>query len=268
MRVLAVALLLGGLMGAGCGASEDASILDERSWAVGVRPDLPGLGLKRADGTFEGFDVDVARYVATKLGRNVRFVEALAADRIPKLVSGEVDLMVAAFSITPDRKNDVAFAGPYYVSYQDILTRSDDTAIKNVRDLSGRKICAVRGTDAAQKVAAMRGVSVQIVNADDYDRCMSLLRNRGVDALTTNDVILAGLVRREGKGVRLINARYAEQRTGIGLRKGDPDGCEAVNKAITEMYQDGTATRLVRKWFGGTGLDPSIIAVPQFEGCD
>ncbi|GAA2583489.1 glutamate ABC transporter substrate-binding protein [Actinomadura fulvescens] len=268
MRLLATVLLLGGLMGAGCGASEEGSILRERTWTVGVRPDLPGLGLKRADGTFEGFDVDVARYVAGRLGRKVTFVQALAADRIPKLLSGEVDLMVATFSITADRKNEVAFAGPYYVSYQDLLVRSDDTAIKNVRDLSGRRICAVRGTDAAQKVAAMRGVSVRITHADDYDGCMALLRGRQVDALTTNDVILAGLVRREGKGVRLVSAQYAEQRTGIGLRKGDPDGCEAVNKAITEMYQDGTAERLVRRWFSGTGLDPSIIEVPQFEGCD
>ncbi|MFG2003264.1 transporter substrate-binding domain-containing protein [Spirillospora sp. NPDC048911] len=268
MRLLAVAILLGGLIAGGCGSAEDESILGKRTWAVGVRPDLPGLGLKRPDGTFEGFDVDVARYIGGKLGRNVTFVQALAADRIPKLVSGEVDLMVAAFSVTPDRKNDVAFAGPYYVSYQDILVRSDDTAIKDVRDLNGRKICAVSGTDAAQKVAAMRGVSVQITSATDYDRCMALLRDRAVDALTTNDVILAGLVKREGKGVRLVSARYAEQRTGIGLRKGDPDGCEAVNKAITEMYQDGTAAQLVGKWFGGTGLNPPIIAVPQFEGCD
>ena len=88
-----------------------------------------------------------------------------------------------------------------------------------------------------------------------------------MDAITTNDVILAGLVRREGRGYRLVNARISEQNTGIGLRRGDVEGCEALNRAITRMYQDGTAARLMHRWFGGTGLDLSIIEVPQFEGC-
>jgi len=94
------------------------------------------------------------------------------------------------------------------------------------------------------------------------------MRTRQVDAITTNDVILAGLIKRAGGGLRLVNAKFAEQRTGIGIRKGDPDACEALNKAITQMYYDGTAARLIHKWFDGTGLDESIIEVPQLEGCD
>ncbi|MEU5884792.1 glutamate ABC transporter substrate-binding protein [Spirillospora sp. NPDC047279] len=268
MRVLAVAVLVCGLLTGACGGAAAGSILDKRTWVIGVRPDLPGLGLKRADGTFEGFDVDVARYVTAKLGREARFVQALASERIPKLLSGEVDLMAATFSITPDRKSTIAFAGPYHLSYQDILVRADDRAVRTVRDLSGRRICAVRGSDAAQRLVATRAVRASVVPADDYDRCVLLLRDRTVDAITTNDVILAGLAIRERGAFRLVNAKFGEQRTGIGLRLGDPDGCEAINKAITEMYQDGTAERLVRRWFGRSGLDISIVEVPQFEGCD
>ena len=80
-------------------------------------------------------------------------------------------------------------------------------------------------------------------------------------------MILAGLIRRAGRGYRLINARISEQNTGIGVRRGDVDGCEALNRAITQMYQDGTAQKLITKWFTGTGLDLSIVEIPQFEGC-
>jgi ABC-type amino acid transport substrate-binding protein len=267
MRLLAVIVLLGGLVTAACGRAEGGVLGAGRTLVVGVRPDLPGLGLKRPDGTFEGFDVDVARYVVGQLGKKAEFVSTLAAERIPILRSGRADLVLATLSVTPERKTQVAFAGPYFVSYQDILVRSEDAAVKKVRDLKGRRFCAVRGSDAVDRLAAVDGMTARLVPAQDYDQCMSLLRTRAVDAITTNDVILAGLVRREGSGVRLVNAQFSEQHTGIGIRRGDPDGCEALNRAITRMYQDGTAAKLVRKWFGGTGLDLSIVETPQFEGC-
>ncbi|MGI8335791.1 transporter substrate-binding domain-containing protein [Actinomadura scrupuli] len=264
-RLLVVMLLLA-LFPMACGMSR-LSIVDKETLVVGVRPDLPGLGLRLPDGTFEGFDVDVARYLGGRLGARVRFVPALAADREPLLLSGRADLILATFSVTPERKTRVAFAGPYYASYQDILVRSDERRIRGVRDLKGRRICAVRGSDTAERVVEGRKVAAVVVPAADYDQCVTMLRNGAVEAITTNDVILVGLIRREG-GMRLVNAKFGEQRTGIGIRKGDLDGCEALNRAIIRMYQDGTARRLMQKWFGGTGLDLSVIDVPQFEGCD
>ncbi|WP_433325698.1 transporter substrate-binding domain-containing protein [Spirillospora sp. CA-294931] len=263
-RILTAVALACGLTA--CGTTEQGSLLDKETLTVGVRPDLPGLGLKRKDGTFEGFDIDVARYVARKIDRDVRFVPALASDRIPFLVSGRVDMMLATLSITPDRKTEIAYAGPYFVSYQDIMVRQNDRA-RGVRDLKGRRFCAVKGSDPARRVATLRGMTVVQVPADHYDQCMSLLKADRIDAITTNDVILAGLIKREGRGLRLVGAQISEQHTAIGIRRGDPDACEALNRAITQMYQDGTAQRLVRKWFSGTGLDLTHLGVPQFEGC-
>ncbi|MGP4021984.1 glutamate ABC transporter substrate-binding protein [Actinomadura sp. 3N407] len=266
-RVLAAAVLACGVLGA-CGRGGQESILDKSTLVVGVRPDLPGLGLRKPDGRFQGFDIDVAHYVADRLGKKVRFVQALAAERIPLLTSGRADLVLATLSVTPERKTKIAFAGPYYMSYQDVLVRSDERGIDGVRDLKGRKFCAVEGADPTTRLLAIHGMTARLVPAKDYDECMAEIRSGGVDAITTNDVILAGLIRREGDGFRLVNARISEQNTGIGLRKGDPDGCEALNRAITRMYQDGTASKLMDKWFGGTpGLDLSIIEIPQFEGC-
>lgn len=265
-RAAAGCVLVGGLLSA-CGPDGRESLLDKSTLVVGVRPDLPGLGLRRPDGKFEGFDIDVARYVADRLGKKVRFVQALASARIPLLTSGRADMVLATLSVTPERKTKIAYAGPYYMSYQDVLVRSDERGVKDVRDLKGRRFCAVEGADPTKRLLAIHGMTAQIVPAMDYDECMAMIKSRRVDAITTNDVILAGLIRREGGGFRLINARISEQNTGIGLQKGDPDGCEALNRAITRMYQDGTAAKLMAKWFAGTGLDLSIVEIPQFEGC-
>ncbi len=263
-------MLLGGLLAA-CADVGDVggggeSLLDKDALVVGVRPDLPGIGLRRPGGGYEGFDVDVARYVAGKLERKVRFVEVLSNDRLKVLTDGKADMVLATLSVTPERKTKVSFAGPYYVSYQDILVRSDERA-RAVRDLKGRRFCGVEGSDPVKRLLAVHGMTAKIVSAKDYDACMAKIRTRAVDAITTNDVILAGLIRREGTGYRLVNARISEQNTGIGVRRGDVDGCEALNRAITKMYQDGTAAKLITKWFGGTGLDLTYVEIPQFEGC-
>jgi glutamate transport system substrate-binding protein len=268
MRLLAAVVLMTGLLATACGDTRSGSLLDKETLVVGVRPDLPSLGFRRADGTFEGFDIDVARYVAKSLGKDVRFIPVLAADRIPALTSKRADLVLATLSVTPDRKTEIAFAGPYYASYQDVMVRSGDTHIKAVRDLKGRRFCAVEGADPTKRLLALHGMSAELVPAKDYDACMKLIGGLKVDAITTNDVILAGLIKRHGAKTRLVNVKLSEQNTGIGVQKGDPDGCEALNRAITTMYQDGTARKLVARWFGGTGLDVSMTEVPQFEGCD
>ncbi|XRQ05208.1 transporter substrate-binding domain-containing protein [Actinomadura welshii] len=260
-------VLAGGMLGA-CGQDGPESLLDKPTLVVGVRPDLPGLGLRLPDGRFEGFDVDVARYVAGRLGKEVTFVQALAADRIPLLTSGRADMVLATLSVTPERKTQIAFAGPYYVSYQDVLVPASERDVDEVRDLKGRRFCSVEGANTARRLLAIHGMTAETVPARTYDECMAKIKAGEVDAITTNDVILAGLIRREGGGFRLVNARIGEQNTGIGLRLGDPAGCEALNRAITQMYQDGTAAKLTAKWFGGTpGLDLSIVEIPQFEGC-
>ncbi|MBO2450774.1 transporter substrate-binding domain-containing protein [Actinomadura barringtoniae] len=268
MRRLLVLVSMAVLVTACGGAGSGDSLLDKKTLVVGVRPDLPGLGLKTKDGQFVGFDVDVARYIADRLGKKVTFTQVLAADRIPSLLEHKTDMVLATLSVTPDRKTQISYAGPYYLSYQDILVRSEDSAVRTIRDLKGRSFCTVKGSDATARLAAVDGMSARLVPAADYNECMTKIRTRRVDAITTNDVILAGLIKRAGGGLRLVNAKFAEQRTGIGIRKGDPDACEALNKAITQMYYDGTAARLVHKWFDGTGLDESIIEVPQLEGCD
>ncbi|TDC02270.1 transporter substrate-binding domain-containing protein [Nonomuraea longispora] len=264
--LLAVLLAVAAVLVTGCGIRDQESILDKDEIVIGVRPDLPLVGFRTPGGGFEGFDVDVARYVAGKLDKEFTFLPTLAADRDDVLVDGRADMVVATYTISQDRKANVSFAGPYHISYQDILVRADET-IKNVRDLEGRRICEVTGANAAKRVVEERKVAARVVPFPDYRRCLAALKSNQVDAVTTNDVILAGLAAQDGAGLRLANAQFNEQRSGIGLPKGDVPACEAINRAITDMYQDGTAEKLLKKWFGKSGLDLDTIAVPQFEGC-
>jgi glutamate transport system substrate-binding protein len=267
MRRRLVALGVAGCLAvSGCGGGGEPSIVDRTTLVAGVRPDLPGIGFRRPDGRFEGLDVDVSRYLAGRMGKKVRFVPALAADRERLLRDGSVD-MVLTFWLEPEWTQRLAFAGPYLLSYQDILVRDDERGVRGVRDLAGRRICAVTGSGAAEAVTRERQVPAVPVAAQSYDECMRMLADRRIDAITTNDTILAGLKARQGAGFKLLNSRFGERRTGIAIRKGDPDGCEALNKAITQMYQDGTMASLMRKWFGTSGLDLSDVEVPQFEGC-
>ncbi|MFB4304820.1 transporter substrate-binding domain-containing protein [Actinomadura sp. GTD37] len=266
MRRPIAAVLVAGALLTGCGGEEKASVLDEETLVAGVRPDLPGIGVRRPDGTFEGLDVDVSRYLAERMGKKVRFVPALARDREDLLQKGDVD-MVLTYWLEPAWAQRLSFAGPYLLSYQDILIRDGQKDVENVRDLAGRKICDVDGSGAADAVIVERQVPAVPIAARSYDECMTMLKDGRIDAVTTNDTILAGLKTRQGEGFRLLNSRFGERGTGIAIRKGDPDGCEAINRAITLMYQDGTMPKLMRKWFGTSGLDLTGIEVPQFNGC-
>jgi glutamate transport system substrate-binding protein len=269
-RAAAAVVLALGLSTAACSAGGPPSIVGKQTLRIGVKADQPGLGLRLADGRFTGFDVDVATYVAAKLGvqpDHLTFVPVTSATREKVLENGSVDMVIATYSITPERGTLVTFAGPYYVAHQDTMVRADETAIHTVHDLKGKGLCAAAGSNSWKRVTQELGIAAKLVPAPSYSACVAMLLAGKVDAVSTDDLILAGFAARAGPAVRILNAPFSDERYGIGLRKGDLSGCEAINRAISQMYLDGTAARLLRKWFGQTKLqlDPYV---PQFEGCD
>lgn len=269
--LLAAAVLVPSLLASACGSAGAVpdSLLSKDSIVIGVKPDQPGLGIEKDDGTFEGFDVDVAKYVAGKLGfepDDVTFTATPSSEREGRLKDGSVQLIFASYSITPVRKTEVNFAGPYYVAHQDTLVRGNDAVINNVRNLQGRRLCAVDGSNSWRRVTEEMRIPARQIPASSYSECIQKLLSGQVDAVSTDDLILAGFAATQGKRVKIINAPFTDEKYGVGIAKGDLDGCEAVNKAITEMYQDGTAARLLEKWFGRTTLKLTKT-VPQFEGC-
>ncbi|MEV6982032.1 glutamate ABC transporter substrate-binding protein [Sphaerisporangium sp. NPDC051017] len=261
-RAAAVAVAVAAAVPLATSCAAGTSVLDKDSLVIGVKKDQPGLG-NLVSGRYEGFDVDVATYVAAKLGKQARFVPAPSSQREKLLMDGAVDLIFATYSITPERKTKVAFGGPYYVAHQDTLVRTGQREINNVRDLRDRKLCQVTGSNSWKRVKEERKIPVVLVPSASYSECVADLRSGKVDAVSTDDLILAGFAT---AGTSIVNAPFSDERYGVGIRSGDIDGCEAVNKAITEMYQDGTAKKLLQKWFAKSGLALNF-SVPQFEGC-
>jgi glutamate transport system substrate-binding protein len=269
-RAAAAVVLAVGLSAAACSAGGPPSIVGRQTLLIGVKADQPGLGLQLADGRFAGFDVDVATYVAAKLGvqpDHITFVPVTSATREKVLKNGSVDMVVATYSITPTRDTLVTFAGPYYVAHQDTMVRADETAIHTVHDLKGKRLCQAKGSNSWIRVTQELGIAAKLVQAPSYSACVAMLLAGTVDAVSTDDLILAGFADRVGPAVRILNAPFSDERYGIGLKKGDLSGCEAINRAVSQMYLDGTAARLLRKWFGQTRLQLNPY-VPQFEGCD
>lgn len=256
---------------AGCSAAlgAPASVTGADTLVIGVKPDQPGLGLRTGEGRFEGFDVDVALYVAGHLGvaeEDVRFTAVTSAQREEVLASGDVDLVFATYSITEERKSVVGFGGPYYVAHQDILVRADEEAVEGVRDLEGRTLCQGEGSNSADRVIREKGIAAELHEEPAYGDCIAPLLEGEVDAVTTDDLILAGYLAEEPEGLRLVNAPFTDEQYGVGIALEDVAGCEEVNRALTLMYQDGTAEKLLGRWFGDTGLD-LVTSVPQFVGC-
>lgn len=221
---------------------------------IGIKYDQPGLGLKKPDGSFAGFDVDVATYVAKQLGYapdKIEFVETKSADRENALARGDVKFIAATYSITDERKQKVDFAGPYLLAHQDLLVKSDSDISKGT-DLNGKKLCSVTGSTSAQNVQKSIAPKANLKEYSTYSECVAALQNGAVDAVTTDDSILAGFAAQDqykGKfklaGLKLSNENY-----GIGVKKGDTATVDKINKALEQMVSDGSWQKAVDANFG------------------
>ena len=229
-----------------CGGGEEQAGGGEtggsgESVRIGIKYDQPGLGFRDGD-EYTGFDVDVAKYVATELGYSeaqIEWVESPSANRENMLSNDQVDMIFATYSITEERDQTVDFAGPYFVAGQDLLVRADDTSITGPDDLEGKNLCSVTGSTSAQKVKEDQP-GANLVEQPGYADCLTALESGQVDAVTTDDIILAGLAATEanqGK-FKVVGNTFSEERYGVGLPQGS-DQCEAVNEAITKMVEEG-----------------------------
>ena len=209
---------------------------------IGIKFDQPGLGLK--DGAkYTGFDVAVATFVAKSLGhdqKDITWVQAPSAQRETLISTGQVDLVVATYSITDKRKEKVSFAGPYFIAGQDLLVKSDDSSITGPDALKGKKLCSVKGSTPAAKVKD-KYPDVQLQEYDTYSKCVEALVGGAVDAVTTDNTILAGYASQpayKGK-LKVVGKTFSTEKYGIGLKKGDTALCQKVTDALNQMVTLG-----------------------------
>lgn len=231
---------------------------------IGVKADQPGLSevVNEEKETYRGFDIDIAKAIGKRLGfdaEHVRFQTVNTASREYYLRKGTVDLIVASYSITDKRKKQVDFAGPYYLAGQDFLVRKNQ-GIDGAEDLAGGLVCTVEKSTPADQLPEYHP-EVKVTSRSEYSKCVQDLLDGKVNAVSTDDVILAGYRKQHEDELELLGDPFTTEAYGVGLVKGDPALKNAVCDAIAAEIASGQWARFYRDRL--KPLDPRQLPDPR-----
>lgn len=233
---------------------------------IGVKADQPNLGYKDAGGQRCGFDIEIAQLVAAKLGfgkDKIEYKEIPSANRETAIKGGDIDYYVGTYSITDKRKQDVSFAGPYFIAGQDLLVRKDDNSITGPDSLKGKKVCSATGSTPLQRVRDQKLTEdSNISEFKTYSECVSQLLDRRVDAVTTDDAILKGYAAQNPSKLKVVGKPFSTEKYGIGLPHDDKALRDFVNGALAAAESDGTWQKI---YDGTLGKSGSPASPPQLE---
>ena len=216
-----------------------AELNEAGSITIGTKFDQPLFGLMGPSGVPEGFDVEIGKIIASELGiaeEDIEWKEAVSANREPFIENGEVDLVIATYTINDKRKEVVSFAGPYYMAGQSILVLADNEDIESEEDLVGQPVCSVTGSTPAAKLAE---IGAEPVLTDTYSNCLEPLRSGAVVAVSTDNVILAGLAAQNEGEFKVVGEPFTDEPYGIGLALEDTEFRNWINDVLEASYEDG-----------------------------
>jgi polar amino acid transport system substrate-binding protein len=201
----------------------------------------------------EGFDIEIVRELAKAVfgdPNKVRFKVVTSAGRVKALQDGDVDVVVRTMTATCDRWKDINFSAIYYTAGQRLLV---DRASKVTRldQLGGRKVCAAKGSTSVKTIAANPAKLIP-VQVDNWSDCLIMLQQGQVEAVSTDDTILAGMVAQD-PNVKLAGPRFTEEPYGIGIPKANVDMVRFVNGVLAQSIADGTWAKSYDRWLGATG---------------
>ncbi|MEV8241036.1 glutamate ABC transporter substrate-binding protein [Microbacterium testaceum] len=232
---------------------------------IGVKEDQPGLGyLDPVTGERKGFDVDVARWIAASLGYDptdsskVEYKAIASANREQAIINGDIDYYVGTYSITDKRKEQIAFAGPYFLTGQGLLVAADNDTITGKDSLTAdTTVCSVTGSTPIQRIR--EETPAKVVEFDTYSQCVEKLKNGEVDAVTTDEAILLGYAAQDPDNLKIAGEPFSEERYGVGLAKGDT----AFQEFVNTMFTDGGSTweAIFEKNLGASGVKGEQPAV-------
>ncbi|MCZ2813691.1 glutamate ABC transporter substrate-binding protein [Modestobacter sp. VKM Ac-2979] len=220
-----------------------AELAESGTITVGTKFDQPGFGLAGPDGVPEGFDVEIAELIAAELGiatDDIEWVETVSANRESFIQNEDVDMVVATYTINDSRKELIDFAGPYYEAGQDIMVAAGNPlGIEGPDDLAGQNVCSVEGSTPAEEIRT-NYPEATLTLFDVYSKCADALRNGQVDAVTTDNVILTGLVAGAPDAFELVGNPFTEEPYGIGITKGDDEFRSFINDTLEASFEDGS----------------------------
>lgn len=287
--IAALVLALGVLAGAGCGDDEKsassgetattparafpagttmAKLQDKGEITIGVKYDVAPFGFKNPQsGEVEGFDVDVAKAVAGELGVKPKLIEAISDNRIPFLKNGTADLILSTMTINAERDQEIDFSDPYFIARGSILIKKSDTSIKGVKDLAGKQVCTALGSTYEETLKKQVPKATRRL-VDGYSECLELIQNGAVDAVSTDDAILSGMIKQDDS-LKLVGEPLTTEPYGAGIKQGDTAFQKFVNEAIQKFKDDGRWAATYEKWVGQyTGVDQEPPTMTLKEAID
>ncbi len=209
---------------------------------VGTKFDQPLFGLKDpTNGEIAGFDVEVAKIIGAALGKDesqIEFVETVSKVREDVIANAQVDFVVATYTINDERKAKVDFAGPYYVAGQDLMVKAGDTSITGKDSLAGKKVCSATGSTPEKRLN--EETEAEVVAFEKYSECAEALADGRVDAVSTDNIILLGLIQESDGEFTLVGSPFSTEPYGIGLPLGDSELRGFINDVLETAYEDGS----------------------------
>jgi len=228
---------------------------DSGEITIGVKYDQPGIGFKGAtDDMPVGFDPEIGKILAASLGiapEDITWKETISDNREPFLEEGEVDLVIASYSITDERRQVVGQAGPYYVTGQQLLVASDSD-IESLDDVKGKEVCSVTGSTSLDNIKA-EGAKPR--GFDTYSECVDQVLSGTVDAMTTDGAILLGYAAEHPDELKVVVDPFSEERYGVGYSKDKPEMCQWIVDTLTEAEEDGDWAKASEATLGQSGVD-------------
>ena len=225
-------------------------ILKRGNLVVGVKTDSYPFGYIDERGNHAGFDVDIAKIIAKEIFQTegkVKFVSVNSSDRMTKLYSEDVDMLLATMSITPTREQILDFSNSYYNAGQAMLVRND-SKISSLRELNGKKTIIIFGS-TSERSLRLAVPNTQIIGYKTYKDAYNALKAGKADAIVSDDSILLGFALKD-KNVKLINKKYTKEPYAIAFRKG-PESKELikiVNDILETQRRKGTLKKLKKRY--------------------
>jgi glutamate transport system substrate-binding protein len=240
-------------------------IQDAGELTVGVKFEVAPFGVKNpTTKEVEGFDIDLAKAIADELGVKPKYIEALSDNRIAFLKKGTADLILSTMTITPERDQEIDFSEPYFVANGRILVKKSDNSIKGVSDLAGKKVCTALGS-TYEETLKKQAPKAKLVLPESYSECTESIQNGSVDAVSTDDVILTGMIIGDDT-LKIVGDDLTTEPYGAGVKEGDKAFQDFVNGVIAKYKSDGRWAKAYDKWVGrytGEKQDPPKMTLQE-----
>lgn len=246
-----------------------ANLADAGEITIGVKVDQPGIGnLEPGADAPEGFDIEMGRIIAGQLGIDddgIEWKETISDNRESFIEGDTVDLVIASYSITDDRREIVGQAGPYYVTGQQLLVREEDKdKIAGPDDLAGVKVCSVEGSTSLALVEDEYGADP--TPQATYSECVDALENETTDVVTTDGAILLGYEAEDPDALQVVGTPFSEERYGVGYKLDDTEMCEFITESLQEAMNDGLWAEAFEATLGKSGIETPDP--PEMDPCE